>query len=169
MLIDNSLSLVKTGYMYTNVWLIGKTNRLNRFPGVAVLAVHIKLISRSHTAISDTLSVLSHPSPIKMEDWLGRVAQLVGAPSCTPKGCGLRSRSGHIARLQVQSLVRACMGGNQYMFLFHINVCLSVCLSLDISSTEDLKKEKRKTLAPDFITQPKLSWTLPNSYSRDNH
>ena len=47
----------------------------------------------------------------------GQVAQLVGALFCAPKGCRLISWSGHIPRLQVQSLVRAYTRGNQSMFL----------------------------------------------------
>ena len=47
----------------------------------------------------------------------GWVVKLVGALSCTPKGCGFDSWSGHIPRLQVWSPVRVCTGGNQSMFL----------------------------------------------------
>ena len=42
----------------------------------------------------------------------GWVAQLVGALSHTPKGCGFDPQSGHMPRLQVLSLVRAHIGGN---------------------------------------------------------
>ena len=41
---------------------------------------------------------------------LARVAQLVGASFCRPKGLGFNSRSGPIPRLQVLSLVGARRG-----------------------------------------------------------
>ena len=59
------------------------------------------------------------------------MVQLVGAPSHTPKGCGFDFYSGHIPRLQVQSLVGACTGGNRLIFLSQ--------KSVNISSDEDLK------------------------------
>lgn len=42
----------------------------------------------------------------------GRVAQLIGALSHTPKGCRVDSWSGHIPASQVQSLVGVHMGDN---------------------------------------------------------
>ena len=60
----------------------------------------------------------------------GQVTQLVKASSCTPKGCGFYSWSGHIPRLWVPSLVRAHMGGNQFIFLSHIAVFLFLPLPL---------------------------------------
>ena len=48
---------------------------------------------------------MSHSSP----DW---VAQLVGVSSGTAKVCGFDPQSGYIPRLWIQSLVRACGGGN---------------------------------------------------------
>ena len=62
----------------------------------------------------------------KHERALARVALLVGASFCTAKGWGFNSQPGHIFRLQVQSPVQAHMGGNQSMFLFHIDVSLSL-------------------------------------------
>ena len=56
---------------------------------------------------------------------LAGVAHLVEALSHTPKGWGLHFWSGHITRLQGQSLVGACMGSNQ---------SLSCCLSLPLPS-----------------------------------
>ena len=52
--------------------------------------------------------------------WLGT---LVGASSCTPKSCKFDPQSGHTPKLQVQSLVRVCMGGSGSMsvFLSHIS------------------------------------------------
>ena len=44
--------------------------------------------------------------------------------------CRFDSWSGHIPRLQVRSPVRAHMGGNQLMFLSHIDVSFSPVLSL---------------------------------------
>ena len=55
----------------------------------------------------------------------GQGAQLVGALPHTPKGCVLDPWSGHIPRLWVWSLVRAHVGGNQLMLLFHVNISLS--------------------------------------------
>ena len=43
---------------------------------------------------------------------LASVAQLVGALSCKPKGCGFDPQSGHIPRLRVQSPVRVSARGN---------------------------------------------------------
>ena len=45
------------------------------------------------------------------------VAQLVEASSCAPKGCRIDPQSGHKPKLWVWSPVRACMRGNQSMFL----------------------------------------------------
>ena len=72
----------------------------------------------------------------------GWVAQLVGASSCTPKGCRFDSQSGQIPRLWVQAPVGEHLGGNQSMFLSHIDVCLSLFLLLSLklintSSDED--------------------------------
>ena len=58
-------------------------------------------------------------------DGLGWVAQLLGASSHTPKGCGLDSQSGHIHRLWDQSLVGVHTEGNQSMFLSHIDLSLT--------------------------------------------
>ena len=69
----------------------------------------------------------------------GPVAQLVGVSSHAPKGCGFNSRSGHIPRVWVWSLVGAHSGGSQACF----SLCLSLLLSLkaiNISLGEDLKK-----------------------------
>ena len=54
----------------------------------------------------------------------GQLAQLVGASSHTPKGCGFNFWSAHVPRLQVQFLVRTHPGGNRLMFLSHIDVTL---------------------------------------------
>ena len=62
---------------------------------------------------------------IALARWLGGLK----APY-TPKHCRFDSQSGHIPRLQVQSLVRVHTRGNQSMFLSHINVFLSPFLSL---------------------------------------
>ena len=78
----------------------------------------------------------------------GHMAQLVGAPSCTPKDFGFDPQSGYISRLQVWSPVRTHTGGNQLIFLSHINLSLSPPSSLFkinnektyISLDEDWKK-----------------------------
>lgn len=87
------------------------------------------------------------------------MAQLIGALSPAPEGCGFYPRSRHISRLQFWSLVRARMGGNQSLFLSYIAVSLYPSLSLSlsfslflpflslktnekISSDEDFKKTK---------------------------
>ena len=71
----------------------------------------------------------------------------VGALSYTLKVCRFDSRSGHIPRLQVQSLVGACMGGNQLVVLF-----LSPFLSLSKTNKHilrwELKKRKEKKRGP---------------------
>ena len=61
------------------------------------------------------------------------VAQLVRALSHKLKGHRFDSQPGYKPRLQVQSLVRAHMGGNQSMFLSHIDVSLSLSLSVSVS------------------------------------
>ena len=65
----------------------------------------------------------------------GRVAQLSGAWSHAAKGWGFDSWSGHMPRLKVQSPVGAHIGGNQSVFLPHIDVslCFSVSLSVSLS------------------------------------
>ena len=78
-----------------------------------------------------------------------QVAQLVGASSRTPKGCGFDSQSGHIPRLQVQSPVTVSTAGCRSMFLSHIHVSLSLPSSFSkmnnkISSGED-KNNKNKS------------------------
>ena len=54
---------------------------------------------------------------------------------CTPKGCEFDSWSRHIPRLQVQSLIRARMGGNQCFssMLISCSLCWSLCLSPPLS------------------------------------
>ena len=49
-----------------------------------------------------------------------------------PKGYGFNSQSGHIPRLQVQSLIGEYTGGNKLMFLSHINVSLSCSFPLPL-------------------------------------
>ena len=56
---------------------------------------------------------------------LAGVAQLVGAPSCKPKGCGFSSWLGNAHGLWVQSPVGVCMKGSRVMLL-----SLSLPLSL---------------------------------------
>ena len=46
----------------------------------------------------------------------GWVAQLVGVPSSTLKGCGFDPGSGNTPGLQIRSLVGAHTGGNRLMF-----------------------------------------------------
>ena len=94
---------------------------------------------------------------------LASAAQLVGESSHKPKVCSLDSQSGHMPRLRVRSqcrhvrsLVWAHMGGNQSMLLSHIDVFLSLPLSLlslyknneKMSSSEDKKKEKKEIQHP---------------------
>ena len=81
----------------------------------------------------------------------GWVAQLVGALSYTSKGCRFDSRSGHIPRLiKVFISGPGVYGGNQLMFLSHVNDSLSLppsahplplsLKSVNISLGEYLKK-----------------------------
>lgn len=58
------------------------------------------------------------------------VAQLVGAPSYTPKDGGFGPQLGYISRLQVLSPVRTHIGSKQSILLFCINLCLSPFFSL---------------------------------------
>ena len=60
-------------------------------------------------------------SEIKAEALAG-VAQLVGASSHKLKGHRFDSRSEHTPEVRVQSLVGACMRGNQSVFFSHIGV-----------------------------------------------
>ena len=71
-----------------------------------------------------------------------QVAQLVGVSSCPPKGCMFNFHSGHIRMLQVQSLVRVHVGGNQSMFL-------SLSKKL-IYPRVRIKKERKKEKETDF-------------------
>ena len=70
----------------------------------------------------------------------------IRASSHTPKCFRVDSWSGHIPRLQVLSPAGEHMGGNQAMFLTHIDVSLSLSLhplplkSINKSSGEDFKK-----------------------------
>ena len=70
------------------------------------------------------------------------VAPLVGASSHN-QNCGFDPHSAHIPRLQDQCPVRACMGGNQSMYLSPIDVFLSLPLSkksnVNIFASEDRK------------------------------
>ena len=66
----------------------------------------------THPHIQITHIIIIQPSP-------GQVALFVGVLSTTPKVYGFDLRSGHMPGLQVQSLVRAHMGGNQLMSLSH--------------------------------------------------
>ena len=79
----------------------------------------------------------------------GRVAQLVGVSSYTPRGCRFDSRSGHRPRLWVWSPVRVCTRYNWSMFLSYssISLFLSFPLSLksmNISSGEKFVKNFKK-------------------------
>ena len=62
-----------------------------------------------------------------------QVAQLVEAPSHTPKCCEFDPQLGHIPRLWVWSLVRVHRGGNQWMFLSHHCFSHSPSLSPSLS------------------------------------
>ena len=82
----------------------------------------------------------------------GRVTQLVEASSCTPRGRGFNSLSRHILGLRIQPLLGVRTGGNQSMFLSHIDVSLFLALSLpfslklikNIPTAEDFKKEEEE-------------------------
>ena len=80
--------------------------------------------------------------PLKSGVALASVAQLVRWLSER-----FDSWSGHIPRLRAQSPVRACMRGNQLMFLSHTNVSFPLSLppfpslqSVSMSSDEDKNK-----------------------------
>ena len=59
------------------------------------------------------------------------MVQLVGASSHAPKGCRFDSRSKHIPKWRVLSLVGACIGRNLWVSLSHR--CFFLSLSLKIS------------------------------------
>ena len=70
---------------------------------------------------------------------LGWVAQLVGASSYTPKGCGLDSQSENTLRLQAQSpglwlgyIQKAC---NVSITSMSLSDCLSLSLFLSLSKS----------------------------------
>ena len=56
----------------------------------------------------------------------GRLVQLVGAASSSPKGCGFHSWSGHIPRLWVPFLVRMGRRCSLSLFLF-LSLSLPLC------------------------------------------
>ena len=62
------------------------------------------------------------------------MAQLVGASSSIPKGCGFDPLSGHIARLWVQSRFELHMEYNWLMFLSSVSLSLSPSPSLSPTS-----------------------------------
>ena len=70
----------------------------------------------------------------------GRMARLVGTSSGTPEVCWFDSGAGHMPKLQVQPGGDAYKG-NRSMSLSHVNVSLSLPLSLkingNVSSGED--------------------------------
>ena len=57
-----------------------------------------------------------------------------------PKSCGFSSQSGHMPGLGVQSLIGVCTGGNQLLFLCHIDVSLPLFLPL-FPSLESIKEK----------------------------
>ena len=106
---------------------------------VAAVGTLLLWVSSSATALPHRnftfLRVNSSPS---------QVAQLVGASSCTPKGCGLDSHTRHIPRTWVWSLIREHKGGNWSVFLSYR------CFSLSPSTTCSLSlKEKIISLGED--------------------
>ena len=78
-----------------------------------------------------------------------QVTQLVGVLPHTPNGCGFWS--GHVPRLWVW--------GDQLMFLSRIHVLHSLKKSINISSGEDLKKDKVKK-GPSFHQPPHPQFSL---------
>ena len=69
----------------------------------------------------------------------GPVAHLVGVVSHATKRCGFDSQSGDILRLWVWSLIGASTRSNQSMFLYHINVSLSLLTTTPLSPSPSLK------------------------------
>ena len=116
-----SLGLCKMG------WFLDTQVPLTFFIMAFLPRLRCKLLQKSSPTPTDPPCCLNHSSSP------GQVAQLVGASSCTPKGCGFKSWSGHIARLRVQSPVGACTRGNQLTFLSHIYVSLSLSLPSTVS------------------------------------
>ena len=82
------------------------------------------------------------------------VAELVGGLSHAPKGCWFSSWSGHIPRLQVRSLAKTGMGGNQSMFLSYV----SVSLSHSFSSPLPLPQAPALTVPPSLSKKKKITW-----------
>ena len=94
------------------------------------------------------LKTFPHFKPQRIPTSPGLVFQLVGMSSSTLKVYRFHSQSGHIPRLWVQSPVRVLVGGNQSMFLSHINASLSLSLSLSLPSINiafvRIKKEQER-------------------------
>ena len=75
--------------------------------------------------IFSTLSPQSIFVHLKKEQSPGRYGSVGWSACCGQKGGGFHFQSGHIPRLQGPSPVRARLGGNQSMFVFHTDAPLS--------------------------------------------
>ena len=114
---------------------------LTIFPMLYFISLWLFLIPNLYFLIPSTFSsILQTPFPLNngqnvLYIALTGVAQLVGAFSHTPKGCGFDSQSGHITRLWVQSLVGTRMESNQLIYFFSLSLpppshSVSLCLFL---------------------------------------
>ena len=79
------------------------------------------------------------------------MGQLVGVLSLTLKGHGFDSLSGQTPGLQVQSLVREPVRGNQLMFLSYIGVSLSLSPARPLSEKGNEKRVLRCRFKKIFI------------------
>ena len=76
-----------------------------------------KFFTGQHTLVSHRIFNRPGPRLVDASSALADMAQLFGVLSHKLKGFGFNSQSGHMSELQLQSLVRACVKGNQLMFL----------------------------------------------------
>ena len=80
---------------------------------------------------------------------------MVGASFSARKGYRFHSLLGHTPKFRVQFLVRACTGGNQSMFLSHIDVALSLSppplkINLEKKTTNMISGENILKKSQDF-------------------
>ena len=98
----------------------------------------------------------------KMRIALAGVAQLIGALSCTLKVGGLIP-SGHIPSLWVG----VCMGGNQSMFLSHIDVSLSLSNQLTFFKKK-MRMEKEYEKMRTYLGELQWGWFFAKQRKGDS-
>ena len=92
------------------LWHSDKGHKL--FPMLSRVLYKLHRISKESTDTENRyFNIIMHT--LRNQVSPGQVAQLVGASSRTPKGCGFDRWSEHTSRLWVRSPVRVNTGGNQ--------------------------------------------------------